>query len=413
MIIARGLFGHTLALSVVFVAGAATVASADQGSLWVYNDSVMYLLSNGQEREFRYQEPRQVLMPFGVTRGTLVFRGFSHDGEYVGTAFTFTRECGALSFSARGPILDNGKRILLAGRLPQVDAWCQNIGSVDHQLEFRLVKGIVDEVPPNRGAGRSPRSSPTPPATLVTVPLKREGNTLLVPVIINGAITLDFVVDSGAADVSITEDVFWTLTRTHTIQKSDLTGTKDYRLADGSTVSLPTFQIRSLTLAGTAIENVNGSVAPAKGDLLLGQSFLTRFKSWSIDNAKQTLVLELYGEQSSNPVLYAPVEPASPAPAAQDEYSVVKNLNMREFPDPRSANVLSRWAPEDFIAQGTTFTGQRFCENGPTGYIWCRVTYNHHNTQTTGWVAGYYLWSAKDRRRLACLYPSPDPDCSR
>jgi predicted aspartyl protease len=224
-----------------------------------------------------------------------------------------------LSFSARGPILDNGKRILLAGRLPQVDNWCRNIGSVDHQLEFRLVKGIVDEVPLNRGTGSSSRSSPTPPTTLVTVPLKREGNTLLVPVVINGAITLDFVVDSGAADVSITEDVFLTLIRTHTIQKSDLTGTKDYRLADGSTVSLPTFQIRSLTLAGTAIENINGSVAPVKGDLLLGQSFLTRFKSWSIDNAKEALLLEPYGAQS--PLVLDAWQAPAPAPGTLEAYS--------------------------------------------------------------------------------------------
>jgi hypothetical protein len=39
------------------------------------------------------------------------------------------------------------------------------------------------------------------------------------------------------------------------------------------------------------IENVKGSVASAAGDLLLGQSFLTRFKSWPIDNAKQALIL--------------------------------------------------------------------------------------------------------------------------
>jgi hypothetical protein len=93
------------------------------------------------------------LIPFGVTPGTLVFRGFSRDGEYVGTAFTFTRECGALSFQARGPILDNGERVLLAGRLPQVDARCQSIGSADHQLEFRLVKGVFDKVPPDGASG--------------------------------------------------------------------------------------------------------------------------------------------------------------------------------------------------------------------------------------------------------------------
>jgi predicted aspartyl protease len=119
-----------------------------------------------------------------------------------------------------------------------------------------------------------------------------------VPVLINKAIVLDFVVDSGAGDVIITQDVFLTLIGTGTIQKSDLTGAKDYTLANGSAVSLPTFKIRSLTLAGTVIEDVNGSVTTVEGSLLLGQSFLTRFKSWSIDNAKQALVLEPYGAQS-------------------------------------------------------------------------------------------------------------------
>jgi predicted aspartyl protease len=46
-----------------------------------------------------------------------------------------------------------------------------------------------------------------------------------------------------------------------------------------------------LTADKVEIGNVRASVADAKGDLLLGQSFLGRFKSWSIDNAKQALVL--------------------------------------------------------------------------------------------------------------------------
>ena len=82
----------------------------------------------------------------------------------VGTAFTFTRECGPLSFPARGPILDNGERVLLAGRLPKVDARCQNIGSVDHELEFRLVKRFFDEVPPNGASGEPPAPPKEPPS---------------------------------------------------------------------------------------------------------------------------------------------------------------------------------------------------------------------------------------------------------
>jgi hypothetical protein len=40
------------------------------------------------------------------------------------------------------------------------------------------------------------------------------------------------------------------------------------------------------------LENVTGSIAPVEGSLLLGQSFLRRFRSWSIDNTKHVLLLE-------------------------------------------------------------------------------------------------------------------------
>jgi predicted aspartyl protease len=68
----------------------------------------------------------------------------------------------------------------------------------------------------------------------VEVSLKKEGGTFVVPVQINGAITLDFTVDSGAADVSLPLDVFSTLTRTGTIKDADVVGEQTYVLADGS-----------------------------------------------------------------------------------------------------------------------------------------------------------------------------------
>jgi clan AA aspartic protease (TIGR02281 family) len=113
-----------------------------------------------------------------------------------------------------------------------------------------------------------------------------------VPVEINGSITLEFGVDSGAADVSIPQDVFSTLQRTGTIKDSDILGRKTYVLADGSKSQSVTFRIRSLKVGDTVVENVPGSVAPSGAILLLGQSFLGRFKAWSIDNKKEKLVLE-------------------------------------------------------------------------------------------------------------------------
>ena len=127
----------------------------------------------------------------------------------------------------------------------------------------------------------------------VEAPLKKEGGTFVVPVQINGAITLDFTVDSGAADVSVPADVFSTLARTGTIKDSDIIGEETYVLADGSKSQSVTFTIRSLKVGDRVVENVRGSVAPSRGSLLLGQSFLERFKSWSIDNTKHVLLLEL------------------------------------------------------------------------------------------------------------------------
>jgi clan AA aspartic protease (TIGR02281 family) len=124
------------------------------------------------------------------------------------------------------------------------------------------------------------------------IAMKKSRGTFVVPVHINDAISLDFVVDSGAADVSVPVDVFSTLVRAGTIGKADITGSQTYVLADGSTSRLTTFNIRSLRVGGMVLRNVAGSVAPTTGSLLLGQSFLNRFKSWSIDNAKNELVLD-------------------------------------------------------------------------------------------------------------------------
>jgi clan AA aspartic protease (TIGR02281 family) len=117
------------------------------------------------------------------------------------------------------------------------------------------------------------------------------GGTFLVPVVINGAISLDFLIDSGASDVSIPADVFSTLARTGTIEDADILTPQTYTLADGSTTSSPTFRIRSLKVGDRVLQNVIASVSDAKGSLLLGQSFLRNFKSWSIDNGRKVLVL--------------------------------------------------------------------------------------------------------------------------
>jgi len=159
--------------------------------------------------------------------------------------------------------------------------------------------GFVTSVPPplvsSGSAVQHPAisgSSQQPSQDLTSyIPLEEQGGALVVPVLINDTITLKFVVDSGAADVSIPADVVLTLMRTGTIDPSDFLGSRTYVLANGSTVPSAVLRIRSLKVGTIELDNVTASVADVSGTLLLGQSFLRRFKSWSIDNQRPALVL--------------------------------------------------------------------------------------------------------------------------
>jgi predicted aspartyl protease len=121
--------------------------------------------------------------------------------------------------------------------------------------------------------------------------LHNDGGTFTVPVLINGVIPLEFMVDSGAAEVSIPADVVMTLMRTGTIGPDDFLGKRTYVMADGSTVPSQAFRIRSLRVGNREVRNATAGVAPVKGSPLLGQSFLRQFGSWSIDNRRGVLVL--------------------------------------------------------------------------------------------------------------------------
>jgi clan AA aspartic protease (TIGR02281 family) len=132
------------------------------------------------------------------------------------------------------------------------------------------------------------------PAVQTRVPLKTTaGSLFVVPVEINGTTTLDFAIDSGASAVVLSAGVFSALKRAGVIKEKDITGQEPYVLADGSKGQGTTFTIRSLKVGTITVENVEGTVTSSQGSLLLGQSFLGRFKSWSLDNMNQVLFLEL------------------------------------------------------------------------------------------------------------------------
>jgi clan AA aspartic protease (TIGR02281 family) len=124
-----------------------------------------------------------------------------------------------------------------------------------------------------------------------SVPLVKEHGALQVPVVINGKVSFNFTIDSGASDVCIPANLFYSLINAGTVSQQDFLDRRPYKLADGSTHYAQRFRIRSLRVGGLELRDVVASVVPAAGSLLLGQSFLSRLKSWSIDNELQVLAI--------------------------------------------------------------------------------------------------------------------------
>jgi clan AA aspartic protease (TIGR02281 family) len=148
---------------------------------------------------------------------------------------------------------------------------------------------IEREVIASRLPDRLSPAAPLPGAEAIA--LRNNGGVYVVAVRINGAITLDFIVDSGASDVLIPADVAMTLARAGTIAEGDFIGDQEYRIGDGSTLKSARFILRELKVGSRVVQNVIASIGSVRGEPLLGQSFLARFGSWSIDNDRHLLAL--------------------------------------------------------------------------------------------------------------------------
>jgi clan AA aspartic protease (TIGR02281 family) len=135
-------------------------------------------------------------------------------------------------------------------------------------------------------AAPAPANTPT-----TTVPMKKDGGVYVVPVSINGTIIVDCIVDSGASDVNIPADAFEDMVRHGLIDDSDYLGTRVYTLANGASERGRIVRIRALKVGNIVVHDVTASVGADDSTALLGQSFLERFRSWSLDNAHHALVL--------------------------------------------------------------------------------------------------------------------------
>jgi clan AA aspartic protease (TIGR02281 family) len=136
------------------------------------------------------------------------------------------------------------------------------------------------------------------PAAAETIQLKKHpGGGYLIAGRINGAVPVTFVLDTGASDVSIPENVARDLERAG--KPSEPLGTGTYVLADGSKVRKRRVLLRELTVGGETVSNVMASISQSGSPPLLGQTFLSKFSSWTLDNERALLVLKTKGDDSA------------------------------------------------------------------------------------------------------------------
>ena len=123
------------------------------------------------------------------------------------------------------------------------------------------------------------------------VQIERRGGAYYVPVRINDTITLPFLLDTGASDMVIPADIALTLIRAGALTSGDFIGKSRYRLADGSEAVSDVVNLRELQVGEHSVRNVTASISPLQGEPLLGQSFLSKFGTVTLDYKRLVLVL--------------------------------------------------------------------------------------------------------------------------
>ena len=129
------------------------------------------------------------------------------------------------------------------------------------------------------------------------IPLEKMAGVYHLPVELNGVVSLMFILDTGAAEMSLPQEVIASLIQSGTIGRDDFIQSKVYILADGTRVKSPRVLIHKVKIGNRVLHNVEATISDEGGPLLLGQSLLEKIGSYTFDANKQVLVL--HGEMNS------------------------------------------------------------------------------------------------------------------
>lgn len=106
-------------------------------------------------------------------------------------------------------------------------------------------------------------------------------------------VSAPFILDSGAAEISISSTLEKELITKGIINKNDYLSDGLYRVADGRIVSQRRVMLKQVTVGKFTIRNIPASIGGENIPLLLGKNFFDKFNHWSINNSENILELKL------------------------------------------------------------------------------------------------------------------------
>jgi aspartyl protease family protein len=122
--------------------------------------------------------------------------------------------------------------------------------------------------------------------------MKMSGGVYLIPAIVNGS-NMDFIFDTGASDITISQVEALFLYRQGTLTEDDFIGVQQYQIADGSISEGSIINLKTVQIGNKVLYNVKASIIHnTSAPLLLGQSALSQFGQITIDYKNKEITLE-------------------------------------------------------------------------------------------------------------------------
>jgi clan AA aspartic protease (TIGR02281 family) len=125
-----------------------------------------------------------------------------------------------------------------------------------------------------------------------TVKMKEENGVCYVPMKINGQ-ELEFVFDTGASSICISTLEAYMLIKNGTLLRGDVIGEEQFVDATGNVSVGARINLHSVQLGKRELKDVEAIVIEnPNASCLLGQTVLSRFGAYKIDNAKKEIIFE-------------------------------------------------------------------------------------------------------------------------